>query len=60
MAIDLRAVAGAAYPLVNPSYTPDGAASAHCTEGLTPAASRFQSTFPYLGVPHDGFSTPSS
>jgi hypothetical protein len=57
--IELRAIAGATYPLVNPSYTPDGAASL-ITEGLTPAASRFQSTFPYLGVPHDGFSTPSS
>jgi hypothetical protein len=57
--IELRAIAGATYPLVHPSYTPDGAASL-ITEGLTPAASRFQSTFPYLGVPHDGFSTPSS
>jgi Domain of unknown function (DUF4331) len=57
--IELRAIAGATYPLVDPSYTPDAAASL-ITEGLTPAASRFQSTFPYIGVPHDGFSTPSS
>ena len=57
--IELRAIAGATYPLVNPSYTADGAASA-VTEGLTPAANRYQSTFPYLGLPHDGFSTPSS
>ena len=57
--IELRAIAGATYPLVNPSYTADGAASA-ITEGLTPAANRYQSTFPYLGLPHDGFSTPSS
>jgi hypothetical protein len=57
--VELRAFAGATYPLVNPSYTPDGAASA-ITEGLTPAANRYQSSFPYLGLPHDGFSTPSS
>jgi hypothetical protein len=57
--IELRAIAGATYPLVNPSYTPDGAASL-VSEQLTPAADRYQSTFPYLGLPHDGFSTPSS
>ena len=57
--IELRAIAGATYPLVNPSYTADGAASA-VGEQLTPAANRYQSAFPYLGLPHDGFSTPSS
>jgi hypothetical protein len=56
--IELRAIAGATYGLVNPSYTPDGAATA-ISENLTPGADRYQSTFPYLGVPHDGFSTPS-
>jgi hypothetical protein len=54
----VRAVAGATYPLVNPSYTPDGAA-ALVTEGLNPAADRYLPSFPYLGLPHDGFSTPS-
>ncbi len=57
--IELRAIAGATYPLVNPSYKPDGAASL-VSEQLTPAANRYQATFPYLGLPHDGFSTPSS
>jgi hypothetical protein len=56
--IELRAIAGATYALVNPSYTPDAAATA-ITENLMPAADRYQSTFPYLGLPHDGFSTPS-
>jgi hypothetical protein len=56
--IELRAIAGATYGLVNPSYTPDLAATA-ISENLTPGADRYQSTFPYLGVPHDGFSTPS-
>jgi hypothetical protein len=57
--VELRAIAGATLPLVNPSYTPDGAATA-ITENLQPPASRYQSTFPYLGLPHDGFSTPSA
>jgi hypothetical protein len=56
--IELRAIAGATYPLVNPSYTADAAAGA-ISENLTPAADRYQTTFPYLGLPHDGFSTPS-
>jgi Domain of unknown function (DUF4331) len=56
--IELRAIAGATYPLVNPGYTPDGAASL-ISENLSPASDRYQSTFPYLGLPHDGFSTPS-
>jgi hypothetical protein len=57
--IELRAIAGLTYPLVNPSYTPDDAAS-KLTQGLTPGPHRYQSTFPYLGTPHDGFHTPSS
>ena len=57
--IELRAIAGVTYPLVNPSYSPDPAAGL-VSEQLTPAADRYQSTFPYLGVPHDGFHTPSS
>jgi len=60
--IELRAIAGATYPLVvKPgTFTPDGAA-ALVTEGLDPNAvpNRYQSSFPYLGLPHDGFSTPS-
>jgi hypothetical protein len=58
VSIELKAVAGATYPLVNPNYKPDGAVAA-VSSYLTPAPDRFQSTFPYLGLPHDGFSTPS-
>jgi Domain of unknown function (DUF4331) len=57
--IELRAIAGVTYPLVNPSYSPDAAAS-QITQGVTPAADRYQDTFPYLGLPHSGFDTPSS
>jgi hypothetical protein len=58
--IELRAIAGATYPLVDKSYTPDGAASL-VTDGLTAASvpAGFLSSFPYLGVPYSGFSTPS-
>jgi hypothetical protein len=54
--IELRAVAGVTYPLVNPSYTPDAAAGA-VTDGVTPSNNPvpFLTSFPYLGVPNDGF-----
>jgi hypothetical protein len=55
--IELRAIAGATYPLVNPAYTPDAAASL-VTDGVAPGPNRYQATFPYLGLPYDGFSTP--
>jgi Domain of unknown function (DUF4331) len=60
-AIELRALAGATYALVDKSYTPDTAASA-VTDGLTPAdlSAPYLDTFPYLGVPHSGYTTPSS
>jgi hypothetical protein len=58
VSIELKAVAGATYPLVNPSYTPDGAVAA-VSQYLTPAAGRYQPGFPYLGLPYDGYSTPS-
>jgi hypothetical protein len=54
--VELRAIAGATYPLVNPSYTPDGAASA-ITDGLTQSSTTYRSTFPYLGTPTSGFDT---
>jgi len=57
--IELRAIAGATVPLVNKSYKPDAAASA-VTDGLTPLSFRFQASFPYIGIPHDGFDFPSS
>jgi hypothetical protein len=57
--IELRALAGATFPLVDNTFTADAAAS-ELTEGLTPDPTRYQSTFPYLGTPHDGFDNPSS
>jgi hypothetical protein len=52
----LRAVAGAIYPLVAPSYTPD-AAAALLTDGLGANSVKYLSKFPYLGTPVSGYDT---
>ena len=59
-AIELRAIAGATYPLVDPSYTPDAAAGV-ITDGLTPKNTHqdYLSVFPYLATPLDGFDHPA-
>jgi Domain of unknown function (DUF4331) len=54
VSIELKAIAGATIPLVDPSFTPDGAV-ALVSSYLTPGANRYKEHFPYLGVPHDGF-----
>ena len=61
VAIELRAVAGATYPLVNPSFTPDGAA-AIVDDGVTPDNLRtpYLNRFPYLGTPFSGFDVPAA
>jgi uncharacterized protein DUF4331 len=64
--IELRAIAGVTYPLVDHSFTPDGAASA-VTDGLTTdpfdqtaeGTVKYLGTFPYLGTPHSGFDIPA-
>jgi hypothetical protein len=59
--VELRAVAGLTYALVDSSFTPDPAAS-QVTDGLTPSSLKapYLTTFPYLGVPYDGFDNPSA
>jgi hypothetical protein len=53
--IELRAIAGATYPLVNPSYTPDGAVAV-VTDGVTPPGNvTYLDSFPYLDTPVSGF-----
>jgi len=56
VAIELRAIAGATIPLVDPTFTPDGAASA-LTDGTSASdnSSSFASSFPYLGPPVGGY-----
>ena len=57
--VELRAVAGLTYPLVEGKYKPDAAVEA-ISQGITPLPFRSQSTFPYVATPHDGFDFPSS
>jgi hypothetical protein len=54
--IEVRAIAGLTYPLVAPSYTPDGAASG-VDDGLTPSSTTYLDAFPYLGTPLSGYET---
>jgi hypothetical protein len=58
--IELRAIAGLTFPLVDKTFTPDPAASV-ITDGLGPdsVSSPFLDVFPYLGVPYDGYHNPS-
>jgi hypothetical protein len=58
--VELRAIAGVTYALVDPSFTPDAAAG-KVTDGLTPDSVKapFLTSFPYLGVPYSGFNNPS-
>ncbi|QIM21003.1 DUF4331 domain-containing protein [Phycicoccus sp. HDW14] len=56
VAIELRAVAGATIPLVDPSFTPD-AATAGLTDGTTNTNPPFLAEFPYLGTPAGGYQT---
>jgi hypothetical protein len=59
--IELRAIAGVTFPLVDPTFTPDAAASA-INDGLSPASVNrpFLDVFPYLGLPYDGYHTPAA
>jgi hypothetical protein len=54
--IELRAIAGLTLPLVDPSFTPDGAASA-AADGTTNTNAKSTGTFPYLGLPGGGYQT---
>jgi hypothetical protein len=68
--IEIRAIAGATLPLVDPSYTPDsgagsvitgyaGAVSMGLTSGPTDLTAmgteNYLGSFPYLGIPYSGF-----
>jgi hypothetical protein len=54
--IELRAVAGLTIPLVDPTFTPDGAVNA-ITDGTSNTNTATTGTFPYLGNPGGGFQT---
>jgi hypothetical protein len=53
VAVELRALAGLTYPLVDKTYTTD-AASGAITDGTTNSNGAYLSTFPYLALPNSG------
>jgi len=53
VAIELRAIAGAVYGLIDPTFTPDTVVSSISDGSSGPAP---LSAFPYLPTPHDGYS----
>ncbi len=54
--IELRAIAGAVYQVVAPSFTPDAAASALADRVPEPGNEMpYLSSFPYLSHPHEGY-----
>jgi hypothetical protein len=57
--IELRALAGVTYPLVDKSYTPDAAAF-KVTDGASGSGLNLLSSFPYMPEPYSGYYTPSS
>jgi hypothetical protein len=64
--IELRAVAGATIPLVDPSFTPDAPAglvdfslTRNGSDTTAKGTEKYLSSFPYLGTPYSGFSTPA-
>ena len=59
VAIELRALAGVTYPLIDKTFKPDAAAG-ELTDGLTPASvhAPYLGQFPYLGVPYSGYNEP--
>jgi hypothetical protein len=60
VSIELRAIAGATIPLVDPTYTPDGAA-AELEDGTTNTNQPLLPSFPYVGTPAGGYqSTPGT
>ncbi|WP_390624226.1 DUF4331 domain-containing protein [Fodinicola feengrottensis] len=54
--VELRAIAGLTIPLVDPTFTPDGATSA-IKDGTSNTNSDYLATFPYLGTPAGGYQT---
>jgi hypothetical protein len=58
--IELRAVAGVTYPLVDPTFTPDGAASQIEDGTFKMPVRNFLDKFPYLGTPYSGYDVPKA
>ena len=58
--IELRAVAGVTYPLIDSNYSPDGAASL-IEDGTNGHPGRtLLGNFPYVGTPYSGYDVPAA
>jgi hypothetical protein len=65
--IELKAIAGATYPLVDKSYTPDAVVglvdqglTANGTDQSAKGTESYLATFPFLGHPHSGYDVPAA
>ena len=58
--IELRAVAGATYPLIDPAFTPDAAVGAIEDGTFGNPGRTFLDEFPYIGVPYSGYDVPAA
>ena len=58
--IELRAVAGATYPLVDPTFTPDDAVSAIEDGTFNNPGRDLLDQFPYIGLPYSGYDVPAA
>ncbi|MGF1428314.1 DUF4331 domain-containing protein [Kitasatospora sp. LaBMicrA B282] len=58
--VELRAIAGLTYALVDKTFVPDAPAG-QITDGLSPSdlENPYLDAFPYLGVPYDGYHHPA-
>lgn len=56
--VELRAVAGATYPLVDPTFTPDGAVNVVEDGTFNNPGRTFLNDFPYIGTPYAGYDVP--
>ena len=58
--IELRAVAGATYPLVDPTFTPDGAVGVIEDGTFNNPGRTFRNAFPFIGLPYAGYDVPAA
>jgi Domain of unknown function (DUF4331) len=58
--IELRAVAGATYPLVDPTFAPDDAVSAIEDGTFNNPGRDLLDQFPYIGLPYSGYDVPAA
>ena len=58
--IELRAVAGATYPLVNSSFQPDDAVTQIEDGTFNNPGRDLLDQFPYIGLPYSGYDVPAA